>query len=91
MPCSGTGHRRIVYSSDEEDDAPPRPPPFGYCPPEIDESDSDDHWPARNPKRQARSNPFIETEANVDGHASADENDWDAGDLDGFIMDDDVC
>ena len=44
----------------------------------------------RNPKRQARSNPFIETEAGVDGHASADEDDWDASDLDGFIVDDDV-
>ena len=88
LPCSGTGPRSIVYSSYEENDAPPRPPPFGYRPQEIDESDSDDHWPARNPKRQALSNPFIETEAGVDGHASADEDDWDAGNLDGFIVDD---
>ena len=44
----------------------------------------------RNPKRQARSNPFIETEAGVDGHASADEDDWDTDDLNGFIVDDDV-
>ena len=90
LPCSGTGPRRIVYSSDEKDDASSRPQPFGYRPPEIDESDFDDHRPARNPKRKALSNPFIETEAGVDGHASADEDDWDAGNLDGFILDDDV-
>ena len=53
-------------------------------------SDSDDDWSARNPKRQARCNPFIETEAGVDGDASADEDDWNAGDLDGFIVDDNV-
>ena len=37
-----------------------------------------------------RRNPFIETEAAVDGHASADEDDDDGGNLDGFIVDDDV-
>ena len=36
LPFSGIGPRRIVYSSDEEDDAPPRPPPFGYRPQKID-------------------------------------------------------
>ena len=54
LPCSGTGPRRIVYSSDKEDDAPSRQPPFGYPPPEINESDSYEHWPARNPEHQAR-------------------------------------
>ena len=33
-------------------------------------------------------NPFIETEAGVDGDASADEDDGDGDDLDGFIVDD---
>ena len=59
----------------------------------IDDSDSDDHWPARNPtvrNRRTRRNPFIETEAGVDGDASADEDDNDGVDLDGFIVADDV-
>ena len=43
--CTGAGPRRIVYSFDEEDKLPLRPLPFGYCPPLIDDSDSDDHWP----------------------------------------------
>ncbi len=93
LPCTGAGPRRIVYSSDEEDDLPPRPPPFGYRPPLIDDSDSDDHWPARNPtvrNRRTRRNPFIETEVGVDGDASADEDDDDGADMDGFIVADDV-
>ena len=93
LPCTGAGPRRIVYSCDEEDDLPPSPPPFGYRPPLIDDSDSDDHWPARTPtvrNRRKRRNPFIETEAVVDGDASADEDDNDGADLDGFIVDDRV-
>ena len=43
LPCSGTGPRRIVDSSDKEDDASSRPPAYGYRLPEIDEYDSDDH------------------------------------------------
>ena len=77
----------------EEDDLPPRPLPFGYRPSLIDDSDSDDHWPARNPtvrNRRTRRNPFIEAEAGVDGDASADEDDDDGADLDGFIVADDV-
>ena len=56
----------------------------------MDDSDSDDYGSALNPKRQARSNLFIETEAGVDEETSADEDDWDAEDVDGFIVDDDV-
>ena len=41
-------------------------------------------------RRAARRNPFIETEAGVDGDASADEDEDDADDLDGFIVADDV-
>ena len=47
LPCSGTGPRRIVFSSDKEDDAPLRPPPFGYRPPEMDDNNSNDYWTAR--------------------------------------------
>ena len=93
LPCTGAGPRRIVYSSDEEDELPPRPPPFGYRPPLIDHSDSDDHWPASNHtvrNRRTRRNPFIEAEAGVDGDASADEDDNDGADLDGFIVANDV-
>ena len=94
LPCSGTGPRRsIIYSSDEEDDVPPRQPPFGYRNPQIEHSDIEDYRPARNitvRNRRQRRNPFIETDAGVDGDASTDEDDGDGDDLDGFIVDDDV-
>ena len=41
-------------------------------------------------RKTARRNPFIESEAGVDGAASGDEDDGDDGDLAGFIVDDDV-
>lgn len=71
-----------------------RPPPFGYLPPPVDDSDSDDQWPTRIPtdtrrRKIARRNPFIDSEAGVDGAASGDEDDSDDGDLDGFIVGDD--
>ena len=93
LPCTGAGSRRIVYSFDKEDELPPRPPPFCYRPLLIDDSDSDDHWPARNPtlsNRRTRRIPFIDIEVGVDGDASADEDDDDGADLDGFIVADDV-
>ena len=92
LPCTGAVPPRIVFSSDEEDDLPPSPPPFGYRPPLIDNSDYDDDWPARNLAQRnprTRRKPFIETEASVDGDASADEDDDDGADLDGFIVADD--
>ena len=93
LPCTGAGPRRIVYSSDEKTDLPPRPPPFGYRPPLSDDSDSDDHWPARTltvRNRRTRRNSFFEAEAGIDGDASADEDDDDGADLDKFIVADDV-
>ena len=63
------------------------------CPPQIEDSDFDDHWSVRNPtvrNCRTRRNPFIETEAGVDGDASADEDDDDGADLDEFIVDNDV-
>ena len=93
LPCTGAGPHRIIYLFDEEDDLPPRPPPFGYRPPLIDDSNSDDHWPARTPtvrNRSTRRNPFIETKAGVDGDASADVDDNYGAELDGFIVANDI-
>jgi hypothetical protein len=65
--------------------------PFGYLPPEpMDHSDSDDSLSTVTRRRTARRNPFIESEAGVDGAASGDEDDGDDGDLAGFIVSDDV-
>ena len=57
----------------------------------MDDIDIDDHWPARDPKHQARYNPLIDTEAGVNGDANTDGADWDADHLDRFIVDADVC
>ena len=59
------------------------------------EDDDEDDFPPLPPavsryRRAARRNPFIETEAGVDGDASAEKDDDDADDLDGFIVADDV-
>ena len=64
---------------------------FGYL--SSSDSDSDDRLPTRRTtvaRRTARRNPFIESEAGVDGAASGDEDDGDDGDLAGFIVSDDV-
>ena len=90
---AGTSARRIVYSSNEEDDKPPRRGPFDR-PPQIDDDDEDDFQPlppaVSRYRKAARRNPFIEPEAGVDGDASADEDNDDADDLEGFIVADDV-
>ena len=89
LPCTGAGPRLIVYSSDEEDDLPPRPQPFRYRPPLIDDRDSDDHLPGRNltvRNRCTHRKPFIEIKGGFDGDASADEDDDDRADLDRFIV-----
>jgi len=63
--------------------------PFGYRQPETtDDSDSGDFIPTVTRRRTARRNPFIESEAGVDGAASGDEDDGDDGDLAGFIVSD---
>ena len=93
LQCTGAKPRRIVYSSNEYNELPPRRSPFGYRPPLIDDSDSDDYWPTRNltvKNRRTRRNPFIESEAGVDKDASADKDDDDGVDLDEFIVADDV-
>ena len=88
LPPAGTSDRRIVYSSDEEDDAPVRRGPFDRPPTAINKDD-DEVSPilaaVTRYRKAARRNPFIEMEAGVDGHASADEDDGEVVDLDGFI------
>ena len=65
---------------------------FGYL--SSSDSDSDDQLPRRSTtvarRKTERRNPFIESEAGVDGAASGDEDDGDDGDLAGFIVSDDV-
>ena len=69
-----------------------RPHGFGYL--SSSDSDSDDQLTLRSTtvarRKTARRNPFIESEAGVDGTASVDEDDGDDGDLSGFIVSDDV-
>ena len=71
---------------------PVRRGPFDR-PPLSDDSDSEyppQQSAATRKRKRVHRNPFIETEAGVDGDASADEDDGDGDDLDGFIVDDDV-
>ena len=92
MPRAGTSERRIVYSSDEEDDTPVRRGPFDRPPTPINDDDYENlPVPAAltRYRKAARHNPFIEMEAGVDGDASADEDDGEADNLDGFIVADD--
>ena len=92
MPRAGTSARRIIYSSDEKDDTPVCRGPFDRPPTPINDDDYEDPpvpVAVTRYRKAARRNPFIETEAGVDGDASADEEDGDADDLDGFIVADD--
>ena len=56
---------------------------------ESEDEDEPPSPPERRRKRRRVANPFIETEAGVDGDASADESDG-SNDLDDFIVPDDV-
>ena len=48
LSCTGTKPKCIIYISDKEYNLPPRPPPFSCCLCQINESDFDDLWLARN-------------------------------------------
>lgn len=56
---------------------------------ESDNEEVPQTQPHRRKKARRRANPFIETEAGVDGEASEDESDGN-NDLDDFIVPDDV-
>ena len=98
MNANAAPFRKRIDSSDGEDDAPERPV---WPPPKrirlkvshLDKSDGAEQEPARRreARRRAQRNPFIDTEASVDGDASADEEDDNENDdLNGFIVADDV-
>jgi len=91
-----TKARRVVYSSDEEDAPPPvwPPPAAAAARHESDLESSEDEAVDAEPRRRRHArrptNPFIETEAGVDGEASADEDDLEADPtMGGFIVGDD--
>ena len=82
--------RRVIYSSDEDDEPerpmwPPRRPRL-----ESEEEEAEPpQRPQRRKKTRRRANPYIESEAGVDGDASDDESDGN-NDLADFIVHDDV-
>ena len=88
-----TKSRRIVYSSDEEDAPPPVWPPLAAAAAAQSESSEDEAFvaePRRRRHARRSTNPFIESEAGVDGEASADEDDNEADPtMGGFIVGDD--
>ena len=88
--------RRRVDSSDEEEPEqpvwPPRRPRLEF---DVSNDEQEEHIELEPPRRRKRSrrsaNPFIDSEAGVDGEASSDEGSVDENDdLDIFIVADDV-
>ena len=87
--------RRVDSSDEEEPERPVWPPRRAHL--EFDDGDFEQEvdtepQPVRRRKKaRRRANPFIDTEAGVDGNASGDEQtDYENNDLDGFIVADDV-
>lgn len=89
---AGTGLRLIVFLFDEKDELPYCIPFFGYSSTQIDNSNFDDHWQARNLQsvnnRLTLCNLFIKIEAGVDEDASTGEDDNDGADLAEFLIND---
>ena len=87
--------RRRVDSSDEEELErpvwPPRRPHLEFDDGDYEQEEDTEPQPVRRRKNAPhRANPFIDTEAGVDGNASGDEKtDDENDDLDGFIVSDD--
>ena len=71
---------------------PPRRPHLEFDDGNYEQEEDTEPQPVRCRKNaRRRANPFIDTEAGVDGNASGDENtDDENDDLDGFIIADDV-
>ena len=100
MPSGLNAHlppfRRRVDSSDEDEPErpvwPPRRPHFKFDDGDYkQEEDTEQEPPRRRNKARRRVNPFIDSEAGVDGDASNDEeSDDENDDLDGFIVADDI-
>ena len=89
-PRSSLPTRRVIYSSDENDE--PERPVWPSRSPRLESEEEFAEPPQRPQKRRKtrrRANPFIESEAGVEGDASDDESDED-NDLADFIVSDDV-
>ena len=88
--------RRRVDSSDEDETErpvwPPRRPHLEFDDGDYEqEEDTEQKPPTRRNKARRRVNPFIDSEAGVDGDASNDEeSDDENDDLNGFIVADDI-
>ena len=88
--------RRRVDSSDEEEPErpvwPPRRPHLEFNDGDYgQEEDTEPQLVRRRKSARRRVNPFIDSEAGVDGDASGDErSDDENDDLDGFIVADDI-
>ena len=89
-PPPSTPKRRVIYSSDEDDEPehpvwPPRRPRL-----ESEEKDAEPlQKPQRGKKTKRRTNPYIDSEAGIEGDASDDESDGNK-DLADLIVPDDV-
>ena len=88
-------HRR-VYSSDEDEPVRPVWPPcrshLEFDDGNYEQEQNTEPEPRRRRKKERRcANPFIDSEAGVDGDVNGDEEtDDEIDDLDGFIVADDV-
>ena len=84
--------RLCVDSSDEDEPErqvwPPRRPHLEFDDGDYEQEENTERQPVRSRKNaRRRANPFIDTEAGVDGNASGDEKtDDENDDLDGFIV-----
>ena len=89
-PPSSPPTRQVIYSSVEDDE--PERPLWPLHRPRL-ESEEEDAEPPQRPQRRnktrRRANPYIESEAGVEGDASDDESDKN-NDLTNFIVPDDV-
>ena len=85
---------RVDFSDEEEPEPPvwpPRRPRLEFDVGDYEQEDIELEPPRRRKRARRRANPFIDSEAGVDGKASGDEGSEDENyDLDGIIVVDDV-